>query len=76
MSIQPTGGENAIDGNICFKNSQGVELLARLLKLNRFQVVCEVYSPEAVVRVSEVSAIFEFRRRGGRFTRVALSLAA
>jgi len=46
------------------QNSQGLELRATLLKLNRFQAGFEVYGPMGVLRVSEVLNNFRILLQG------------
>jgi len=46
------------------QNSQGVELHATLLKLSRFQVTFEVYSPPGTLRMSEVLSDFRILIQG------------
>lgn len=47
------------DSLVLFRNSQGLELQATLLKLSRFRVTVETYGPPELLRLSE--ALAEFR---------------
>jgi extracellular factor (EF) 3-hydroxypalmitic acid methyl ester biosynthesis protein len=42
------------DSLVCFQDSQGLQFSGTLLKLSRFQVAFEIYSPSCALRVSEV----------------------
>jgi len=52
------------DSSVSCENAQGVELHATLLKLTRFQAAFQVYSPSAVLRLSEVLQSFKILLHG------------
>jgi extracellular factor (EF) 3-hydroxypalmitic acid methyl ester biosynthesis protein len=55
MAAQLTSADpQTADTVICFQDNQGLELSATLLRLTRFQVAFEVYSPASTLRASEV----------------------
>jgi extracellular factor (EF) 3-hydroxypalmitic acid methyl ester biosynthesis protein len=47
------------DNIVSCVNNQGIEMQATVLRLSRYQVVFEIYSPSAVLRMSEVLTDFK-----------------
>ena len=54
-----TGNGEIKDSLVVCQNNQGIEIRGSLLRLTRFAVVFEIYSPTIVLRLSEV--LSEFR---------------
>ena len=61
--LAPTPSETT-ESLVSCQNSQGVELRATLLKLSRFQVAFEVYSPPGTLQTSEVLSDFRIMIQG------------
>src|SRR5438874_9688961 len=59
-----TAQSETTESLVSCQNSQGVGLRATLLKLTRFQVSFEVYSPPGTLRMSEVLSDFRILIQG------------
>jgi extracellular factor (EF) 3-hydroxypalmitic acid methyl ester biosynthesis protein len=58
--------EHVVKANyVTFRNSQGVELRAQLVRLTRHHVVMELYNPHAALRLSEVLTEFKITLSDG-----------
>jgi extracellular factor (EF) 3-hydroxypalmitic acid methyl ester biosynthesis protein len=64
MATQFAPTSNETESLVSCQNSQGVELHATLLKLSRFQITFEIYSPPGTLRMSEVLSDFRILIQG------------
>src|SRR2546421_5850556 len=65
MAAQTAPPQNeATDSLVSCQNCQGVELRATVLRLSRFQIAFEVYSPPGTLRLSEVLSDFRILIQG------------
>jgi extracellular factor (EF) 3-hydroxypalmitic acid methyl ester biosynthesis protein len=63
-TLQNTGANGSGESLVVCQNSHGVEIHATLVKLSRFQVSFEVYSPAGTLRLSEVLSGFKIYIQG------------
>src|ERR1043166_2254728 len=59
--MEPTTIASKLDQLVVCQNSQGVEILATPLRINRYQIAFETYTPHLVLRTSEVLSDFKIR---------------
>src|SRR5689334_17149192 len=57
-TVTNISGLQQASGSVSFESAQGVELHASIVRLGHHRVVFEIYTPAAVVRVSDVLANF------------------